>query len=58
MAEAMGAFGSIINSPEQLNELDINAICNRSGPTLLDIRTDPDEVPPISMRTNILAGNQ
>ena len=45
MAEAMGAFGSIINSPEQLNELDINAICNRSGPTLLDIRTDPDEVP-------------
>ena len=58
MAEAMGAFGSIIDSPEQLNELDINAICNRSGPTLLDIRIDPDEVPPISMRTNILAGNQ
>ena len=58
MAEAMGAFGSIVDSPEQLNELDINAICNRSGPTLLDIRIDPDEVPPISMRTNILAGNQ
>jgi acetolactate synthase-1/2/3 large subunit len=58
MAEAMGAFGSIIDSPEQLNELDINVICNRSGPTLLDIRIDPDEVPPISMRTNILAGNQ
>ena len=58
MAEAMGAFSSIIDSPEQLNELDINAICNRSGPTLLDIRIDPDEVPPISMRTNILAGNQ
>ena len=58
MAEAMGAFGSIIDSPEQLNELDIEAICNRSGPTLLDVRIDPDEVPPISMRTNILAGNQ
>ena len=58
MAEAMGAFGSIVDSPEQLNELDVKAICNRNGPTLLDIRIDPDEVPPISMRTNILLGNQ
>ena len=54
MAESMGASGSIINTPKQLNQLDIDAICSRNGPTLLDVRIDPDEVPPIGMRTNVL----
>lgn len=54
MAEAMGANGVIIDSPPQLNALDIDAICQRRGPTVLDIRIDAEEVPPISMRTNIL----
>jgi acetolactate synthase-1/2/3 large subunit len=55
MAESMGAYGSIINTPKQLNQLDIDAICSRNGPTLLDVRIDPDEVPPIGMRTNVLS---
>lgn len=54
MAESMGASGSIVNTPKQLNQLDIDAICSRNGPTLLDVRIDPDEVPPIGMRTNVL----
>jgi len=58
MAEAMGAYGCIVNSPRQLNKLDIKAMCGRTGPTLLDIRIDPDEVPPIRMRTDILAGKK
>ena len=55
MAEAMSAHGVIIESPEQLNNLDTEAICNRAGPTVLDVRIDAEEVPPIAMRTNLLA---
>ena len=54
VAKAMGAHGEIIESPEQLNALDISAICNRAGPTLLDVRIDPNEKPPIKLRTNVL----
>jgi acetolactate synthase-1/2/3 large subunit len=54
VAKAMGAHGEIVESPEQLNALDISAICNRAGPTLLDVRIDPNEKPPIKLRTNVL----
>ena len=58
MAQATGATGIVIKSPQELNRLDIKTICKRKSPTVLDIRVDPDEVPPIAMRTNILSGNQ
>jgi len=54
MAEAMGAVAYRIESPEQLAQLNILEICQRSGPTLLDICIDVHEVPPINMRTNFL----
>lgn len=54
VAKAMGAHGEIIESPAQLNSLDINAICKRAGPTILDVRIDSDEAPPIKLRTNVL----
>ena len=54
MAESMGAYGSIVYSPKHLNQLDIDAICRRKGPTLLDVRIDPDEAPPIAMRADVL----
>ena len=54
LANAMGAPGHIIRSPEDLNCLDIKTICARKGPTILDVRIDQNEAPPIGLRTNVL----
>ena len=56
MARAMGAAAHTIRSPEDLTSLDIGAICARPGPTLLDVRIDPDEIPPMNVRMRVLAG--
>jgi acetolactate synthase-1/2/3 large subunit len=37
--------------------LDIDAICAHEGPTLLDVFIDPEEVPPIGLRLQILTGS-
>jgi acetolactate synthase I/II/III large subunit len=55
LARALGAQGHVIDSPQALMELDINAICMRKGPTLLDVRIDPEEVPPMNVRMRVLA---
>lgn len=54
MARAMGAEAHVIESPDDMAALDFEAICRRAGPTLLDVRVDPEEVPPISTRVKIL----
>ena len=54
MARAMGADGYVIRSPEDMAELDIEAICRKKGPTLLDVFIDGEEVPPINLRMQIL----
>ena len=54
MANSVGAPAHIINSPEDLNRLDIKTICARKGPTVLDVRIDQNEAPPIGLRTNVL----
>ncbi|MEZ5529965.1 MAG: thiamine pyrophosphate-binding protein [Porticoccaceae bacterium] len=53
-AQSMGAASHIIESPEDLLALDVAEICRREGPTLLDVRIDPDEVPPMGMRAKAL----
>jgi acetolactate synthase-1/2/3 large subunit len=53
-ARAMGAEGHVIKSPEDLLALDVVHICNRKGPTVLDVRIDAEEVPPIGVRTAVL----
>ena len=53
-ARAMGVPGYVITSPEELLDLDIEAICQRKGPTVLDVRIDPSEVPPMGHRTDVL----
>ncbi|TNE76074.1 MAG: thiamine pyrophosphate-binding protein [Gammaproteobacteria bacterium] len=53
-ARSMGAASHIIESPDDLLALDVEAICRREGPTLLDVRIDPDEVPPMGMRAKAL----
>ncbi|MFY9476503.1 MAG: thiamine pyrophosphate-binding protein [Aquabacterium sp.] len=54
MAEAMGIAGHVIESPEDFAKLDMDTILKRKGPTLLDIRIDGEEVPPMSLRMQTL----
>ncbi|WP_305046963.1 thiamine pyrophosphate-binding protein [Geoalkalibacter sp.] len=54
MARAMGAAGHDIASIEELTQLDFDAMCRRAGPTLLNIRIDPEEVPPMASRMKTL----
>lgn len=50
IAQAMGAHGHTIHSTDELESLDFEEICRRSGPTLLNVMIDPEEVPPMSLR--------
>lgn len=53
-AKSMGAEGYRISSPRDLVDLDIAALCKRAGPTVLDVRIDPNEVPPLEQRIKML----
>jgi len=55
-ARSLGAYGHVIASVEDLMALDGRELITRDGPTLLDVRIDPEAVPPISMRINQLKG--
>lgn len=57
MARAMGVDGYVIESVDDLKALDMERICNRGGPTLLDVRIDGEMQPPINLRTRILSGD-
>jgi len=54
MARAMGANGIIIESVADLFSLNYDELFASSTPTLLDVRIDPDEVPPMGERVKIL----
>lgn len=54
MAAAMGIPGHVIRSPADLDALDFNALLSRAGPTLLDVRIDGEEVPPMNLRMKTL----
>jgi acetolactate synthase I/II/III large subunit len=57
MAKAMGIVGYQIRKPQELLDLNIEAICSRKGPTVLDVIIDPDEEPPMGTRIEVLADN-
>lgn len=57
-ARAMGADGYVIRSAQDLLALDIRTLCHRQGPTLLDVRIDPNEVAPIAARIQILGSHE
>ena len=57
MAQAMGVPGHVIHGPDDFDQLDMNEILNRKGPTLLDIRIDGEEVPPMALRMQALEGS-
>ena len=53
-AESMGIEAYIIRSPSDLSVLDIQAICQKPAPTVLDVYIDTEEVPPIGLRVDSL----
>lgn len=55
MAESLGIPGYVIRTAEDFDNLDLDAILSRPGPTVLDVRVDKDEAPPMGVRMKILA---
>ncbi|MGA1473581.1 MAG: thiamine pyrophosphate-binding protein [Prochlorothrix sp.] len=49
MARSVGAQGLTIRTVEDLISLDYGALCQRPGPTLLDVYIDPEEAPPLGV---------
>lgn len=58
LAAAMRIPGHVIHSPQELDALDFTVMFGRKGPTLLDIRVDGEEVPPIGVRMQSLGAPQ
>lgn len=54
MAEAMGIPAHVIRRAEDLDGMDIKALLQRKGPTLLDVRIDGEEIPPMNLRMQAL----
>jgi acetolactate synthase-1/2/3 large subunit len=49
MAQAVGAEGIVIRAPADLEKLDPAALFQQQVPTVLDIRIDPEAMPPTGM---------
>lgn len=55
MAEAMGARAYVIKEPEDFERIDPKVLFKKGcGPTLIDVRIDPEEIPPMGMRIKTL----
>jgi acetolactate synthase-1/2/3 large subunit len=54
LAQAMGIHGLVIRTPEQLEAVDFDALLARRGPTMLDVRIDGEQVPPMNVRMKTL----
>ena len=55
LARAQGANGIIIEKSEELHKVDFDTIFKADKPTLIDVRIDPNEVPPMMSRVKSLA---
>jgi acetolactate synthase-1/2/3 large subunit len=54
MAASMGIPGYVIESPADFDRIGWGEMVCRQGPTLLDVRIDREEVPPMRMRLETL----
>ncbi len=54
MANALNVPAYVVKSPGDLFALDINEICSRKGPTLIDVHVDSNELPPMQTRIQVL----
>ncbi|HSX64856.1 MAG TPA: thiamine pyrophosphate-dependent enzyme, partial [Pseudoxanthomonas sp.] len=55
MAQAMGVHSTVIHTTAELEQVDYAALWRRPGPTLIDVRLDREEVPPMAQRVRGLA---
>jgi acetolactate synthase-1/2/3 large subunit len=55
MAESMGIPGHVIHTAQDFENLDMDAILHHPGPTVLDVRVDREESPPMELRLRALA---
>ncbi len=53
-ARSMGADAYDIRSPLDMDELDIEALCTRRAPSVLNVFIDANEVPPMNSRTKVV----
>jgi acetolactate synthase-1/2/3 large subunit len=54
MAEAMGIAAHVIESPADFDRVDFDGMLVRRGPTLLDVRIDREQQPPMMVRLKTL----
>jgi acetolactate synthase-1/2/3 large subunit len=54
MAESMGIAAYVVDSPADFEQIDFAALLARKGPTLIDVRIDREEVPPMKLRLKTL----
>ena len=54
MAESMGIAGHVIHTAQDFENLDLDAILHHPGPTVLDVRIDREEAPPMELRLRTL----
>jgi acetolactate synthase-1/2/3 large subunit len=54
MARATGANGFVIETPQDLLDINVQELISQQRPTVLDVRIDPEEVPPIDVRMKVL----
>jgi acetolactate synthase I/II/III large subunit len=54
MAESMGVPAHVVESPTDFDRIDFAAMLARKGPTLIDVRIDRNEVPPMMVRMKTL----
>lgn len=54
MAKSVGANGITIKTPDDFTQINIDTIRASGKPWLLDIHIDPEEVPPIGARIEVL----
>lgn len=55
VAKALGGNGVVVDTPEELVNLNWHEMFNHNGPTLIDVRIDRNEVPPMGDRVRGLA---
>jgi acetolactate synthase-1/2/3 large subunit len=51
----MGIEGIVIETAEEMEAIDFERLFKKNGPTLIDVRIDPNEVPPMGSRVVDLA---
>lgn len=57
MAQSVGVEGIVINNMEDMKRVDLARLFSKKGPTLLDIRIDKEEIPPMGDRVKGISIN-